>query len=259
VTDPTTAPQTTDPSRPASVNPPYFDALAELFEHYTATWDEADHRFTDWVTGSIPGSGGESALDLGCGAGRHTTLLAEHYPRVLAVDIADRMLHLARSMRATPGVDYQRRSVLEVTGERDGQFDLVLSVHTLHHVGDPAVVLPHIRSLVAPGGTAILADIVDPGGWSTPQFHTDRAFADARRIYQLGGDADDAAWMLRLLLHPHWLAMTSAATPLTREQFHHHYRTVFPGAVFADDLNPIMCGAVWHVPARPDQTPREWA
>jgi hypothetical protein len=102
--------------------------------------------------------------------------------------------------------------------------------------------------LVPPGGTAVLADVVDPGGWSTPQFHLDRAFADARLIYQLGGDADDAAGMLRLLLHPEWLDMTSADIPLSRPEFHHHYRQAFPGVELTDDLNPLMCGAVWRAP-----------
>jgi len=45
---------------------------------------------------------GQTALDLGCGAGRHTVLLAERYRQVLAVDIADRMLHIARGMRPAP-------------------------------------------------------------------------------------------------------------------------------------------------------------
>jgi len=254
VTDTTPAPSET-PLPPAQDDRPPFESLADLFERFTSTWDEADGRFTDWLTAHLP-TGGQTAVDLGCGAGRHTILLAERYPRVLAVDIADRMLRIARNIRPAPGVDYQRRSVLDVTPETDGRFDVVLSVHTLHHVGHPALVLPHVRSLVAPGGTAILADIIDPGGWTEPQFHIDRAFANARLIYQLTDRADDAASMLRLLLHPHWLAMTTTDIPLTGEQFQQHYSRVFPGVQFNDDLNPIMRGAVWRAP---DQGPRACA
>jgi len=175
--------------------------------------------------------------------------LAERCERVLAVDVAEGMLRVARSTRPAPNIDYQRRGVLDVTREVDGRFDVVLSVHTVHHAGDPRVVLPHVRSLVAPGGIAILADIVNPGRWSDPAFHVERAFETARQLYQLGGDAEDAADVLRLLLHPDWLAMTATDTPLTREEFHRHCSRVFPGVEFAD-LGPLMCGSVWHAPGR---------
>jgi len=233
---------------------PVFDSLAGLFDRFTAVWDAIDGRFTDWLTAHLP-AGGQSAVDLGCGAGRHTVLLAERYPRVLAVDIAEEMLHIARTTRSAAGVDYERRGALDVDPGTDGRFDVVLSVHTLHHVGRPEVVLPHVRSLVAPGGVAVLADIIDPGGWTDPEFHLDRAFADARLIYQLTGSPEDAASILRLLLHPDWLAMTGTDIPLTRDQFHQQYEQVFSGAQFADDLNPIMCGAVWHAPTADPTVP----
>jgi SAM-dependent methyltransferase len=158
------------------------------------------------------------------------------------------MLDIARAERARPNIDYQRRGVLDVAPE-DGPFDVVLSVHTLHHVGDPGIVLPHARSLLAPGGWLIVADIVDPGGWPTQEFHLDRAFTDARVVYHLTGDGEAAGDTLRLLLHPRWLQLTRHDTPLTRVAFHAAYEQAFPGAEFADDLNPIMCGAVWRAPA----------
>jgi len=237
-------PPSTEPGRP------YFDsgALAELFDRCTRLWDGVDDRFTNWVLASLPDDGGQTAVDLGCGAGRHTVLLAGRYQRVLAVDIAEQMLRIARSSRPHPAVDYQRRGVLDVTAEADGQFDLVLSVHTLHHVGDPALVLPHVRSLLAPGGTLVVADIVDPGWWATRDFHVNRAFAEARLIYQRTSHGVDAADLRQLLLHPRWLLMAAADTPLTREGFHAEYGRVFPGVRFTDDLHPLMGGAVWHAP-----------
>lgn len=225
---------------------PHFDSFSELFDRFTRIWDGISGDFDDWVLAALPAHA-RTAVDLGCGAGRHSVLLAGRVDRVLAVDVADRMLAVARERRALPGVDYQRRGVLEVS-PADGPFDVVLSVHTLHHVGDPAVVLPHVRSLVAPGGTAVLADIVDPGGWTTRDFHLDRAFADARVVHQLTGDGEAAADVLRLLLHPRWLELTVADAPLDRAAFHRRYAEVFPGAAFYDGLHPMMCGLVWKSP-----------
>jgi 2-polyprenyl-3-methyl-5-hydroxy-6-metoxy-1,4-benzoquinol methylase len=233
-----------------------FDAVAELFDRFTAVWEGVDSTFSDWLIGNLPARAG-SAVDLGCGGGRHTVLLADRFEQVLAVDVAESMLHIARRDRARAHITYQRADVLAVDPAQTGKFDLVLSVHTLHHVGDPDVVLPHVRSLVAPGGTAILADIVDPGDWANPAFHLERAFADARAAYQLTGDRKAAITVLDLLLHPQWLTTAATDTPLTRPQFQQRYAATFPGATITHDLHPLMAGAVWHNQAQttipPDQ------
>jgi 2-polyprenyl-3-methyl-5-hydroxy-6-metoxy-1,4-benzoquinol methylase len=225
-----------------------FDVFADLFDQYTALWDGVDSGFADWLAGSLPVMPGGRAVDLGCGAGRHTLLLADRYAEVLAVDAAEGMLAIARRDRARPNVTYAQRDVLAVTAEPARKFDVVLSVHTLHHVGPPDVVLPRVRSLVAPGGVAVLADIVDPGDWTSPGFHVDRAFAEACDAYAVTGDRQAALSVLGLLLHPRWLAMADADTPLTRGQFHDAYTAEFPGVMITDDLHPLMAGAVWRNP-----------
>ena len=225
----------------------HFDAFPDLFDRFTRIWDGISTSVDEWIIGSLPERAAR-AVDLGCGAGRHSILLADHADHVLAVDVADRMLAIARAQRARVNIDYQHRGVLDVTA-RDGPFDVVLSVHAVHHVGDPATVLPHVRSLLAPGGRLLVADVVDPGGWPTREFHNDRAFTSARTIYELTGDGDAAADVIRLLLHPRWLQLTEADTPLTRAAFHATYAEAFPGAVFTEDLNPLICAAAWQAPS----------
>jgi SAM-dependent methyltransferase len=224
----------------------YFDAFPELFDRFTRIWDGISGDFDAWLLGALPVRAG-TAVDLGCGAGRHTVLLADRVDRVLGVDVAGRMLRIARTERARSNVSYQHRGVLDVRAA-EGQFDVVVSVHTLHHVGPPAVVLPHVRSLAAPGGTVVVADIVDPGGWPTPEFHQERAWSDARLVHRLTGEPEAAADVLRLLLHPRWVELARTDVPLTRERFHQAYGEVFPGAVFHDGLGPLVCGLVWTAP-----------
>src|SRR6185312_7559351 len=152
----------------------------------TRIWDGISSSFDDWILAHLPRRVA-SAVDLGCGAGRHSILLADHAEAVLAV----------------------------------------------HHVGDPGIVLPHVRSLLAPGGRLIVADIIDPGGWPTHEFHLDRAFTDARVVYELTGNGEAAADTLRLLLHPRWLQLAQHDTPLSRVAFQAAYERAFPGAEFA--------------------------
>jgi SAM-dependent methyltransferase len=243
VTDPTSTPAA---ETMAGAGSWYYDAFPDLFDRFTDIWDRINDSFGRWVTAHL--ATGARALDLGCGAGRHTVLLADRYADVLAVDISAGMLDLARKSRHRSNIVYQHRDIRAVTPDGDGLFDAVLSMHTLHHLGWPDEVLPHVRSLVAPGGVAILADIVDPGGWSTYQFHLDRAFSDARAVYDHTGDPEAAADILRLLLHPRWLDMEVAEPLLSREEFHDHYSRAFPGAVVNDDLHPLICGVVWRAP-----------
>jgi len=224
-----------------------FDAFPELFDRFTLIWDGISSTFDDWILDHLP-LHAPRGLDLGCGAGRHSVLLADRADQVLAVDVANRMLDVARTDRFRPNIDYQQRGVLDVT-PAEGPFDVVLSVHTLHHVGDPATVLPHVRSLLAPGGQLIVADIIDPGDWGSRDFHVNRAFNDAALVYELTGDGAAAADVVRLLLHHRWLDLTEADIPLTRAAFHLAYERAFPGVVFADDLHPIMAGAVWRAPS----------
>jgi SAM-dependent methyltransferase len=238
------APRRTNGSWPR----PYFDDMAELFDEFTAVWDRIDRgAFAGWLAGQL--TTGARAADLGCGAGRHLPLLAGRYREVLAVDVSERILRLARERHALPAVTYRHAGVLDVYPAADGTFDAVVSVNALHHAGPPEVVLPHVRSLVAPGGRLVVVDMVDPGGWDRPEWHVDRAFGDARVSYELSGDPGKAVTVLRQLLDPAWLAMATHDVPLRRPEFHRLYGEVFPGAVITDELHPLMAGATWTAPA----------
>jgi 2-polyprenyl-3-methyl-5-hydroxy-6-metoxy-1,4-benzoquinol methylase len=227
-----------------------FDTFSDLYERFTGMSDRLDPSFSRWLGDQLPArpGRGDRALDLGCGAGRQSIQLAQHYAHVLAVDIADGMLAIARTARRRDNITYRHADVLSITPHRYGTYDAVVSVHTLHHVGPPDLVLPQVRSLVAAGGIAVLADLINPGDWTDPGFHHDRAFTHARAVYDQSGDRHAAVDVLRLFLHDHWLRQAADHTPLTREQFHQHYTTAFPGAHIVD-LNPLMAAAVWRSPA----------
>jgi len=223
-----------------------FDDLAERY----ARFNELRDRLLptgQWLLANLPG--GATAVDLGCGDGLHTERLAQRYEQVLGVDNSGGMLEVARRRHSGPGIRYEQRGVLDVTPERDGRFDAVVSVNTLHHVGPLEVVLPRVRRLAAPGAVVLLADIVDPGGWRERDWHIENAFAGARSFYEMaGGDPDAAADTLRLLLHPRWLELSLADVPPSREEFTRLAAEAFPGAVFHHDLHPVMCALVWQAP-----------
>lgn len=75
-----------------------------------------------------------SALDFGCGAGRLTQALADHFDNVVGVDIAASMIELAEEKNQKSNCSYilNEKSDLSVLGEQ--KFDLVYSIITLQHM-----------------------------------------------------------------------------------------------------------------------------
>jgi SAM-dependent methyltransferase len=226
----------------------YFDddGMAELFDVFAR---DTDSIYRPWLTEVVPDLSavpGSRAADLGCGTGRYLDLLAAGHGQVLGVDISDRSLDIARARTTNPLVQLQRRSLLDVTAERDGQFDTVLTVNTVHHLRDHDTVLPHLRSLVAPGGHLARIDLTDPGGWGTLDWQIASAFTDAELSYRhRSRDLNTALDLLRLRLHPAWLTHATTDIPLTRDQFHTAYTATFPGAELTD-LNPVITAVHWH-------------
>ncbi len=228
-----------------------FDGLAE---HFYAFGEDTRGLYAPWLEEHSPG--GRRALDLGCGYGRFTGLLGARYEEVLAVDIAASWIEMARTENPYPNVDYQLRSLLGVSPESDGHFDLVLAVNVLHHAGRPQKILPHVKSLVNPGGHALLIDIVDTapsGARATRKWHEEEAFRDAQDSYtnpRRSRSPDVAAKVLRLRLDERWLDIVTRHQRMNRREFHETYGAVFPGAVFDDEVHRVACAMHWTRPLR---------
>lgn len=151
----------------------YWDAAAETFD------DEVDHGlrqpatraawaalFSGWVP---PGS---RVLDLGCGTGSISVLLAQQGHRVTGVDLSARMIDAATVKAAGLAVDL----VVGDAGAPDvaGPFDVVVVRHLLWTLPDPVAALRSWRELLAPGGRFVLVE----GRWARPD--------DAGEPYAMG-------------------------------------------------------------------------
>jgi SAM-dependent methyltransferase len=227
---------------------PLFDPIAELYERYAEINDEI---YRPYLERALPAHAGRGA-DLGCGSGRFTGLLAQRCDRVLAVDISEREVAIARAKRGYANVDYRVSSLLDVRSDGKPPFDVVLSVNTLFQLfGEhgPDRVLRHVRSLVAPGGWAIIVDVVRPG--TRPAFwHRWWGVQDAAHTLLRRRSLGDARTVFRLRQHPVWMTHVRLNKPLRRAEFHQRYAALFPGAEFNDHLDPFIRAIRWQNQSR---------
>jgi SAM-dependent methyltransferase len=144
----------------------FWDAEAERFD------EEPDHGLRDpavraaWgrlLDEHLPPPPAD-VLDLGCGTGSLTLLLAEAGHRVHGVDLAPNMVAAARAKVAAAGV-----AAALVVGDaadppgRPGAYDVVLTRHVLWALPDPSAALGRWTRLLRPGGRLLLIE----GWWWT--------------------------------------------------------------------------------------------
>jgi 2-polyprenyl-3-methyl-5-hydroxy-6-metoxy-1,4-benzoquinol methylase len=115
---------------------------------------------------------GESLLDLPCGDGTLTALMAPRFHRVVGVDASSKHLQLARS--ALPTADFHEALIEEF--ETPERFDTITMVNILEHVVDPILVLRKAASFLCQAGTMLV--------------HVPNALAINRRLAVLMGTLD---------------------------------------------------------------------
>ncbi|MFC0861927.1 class I SAM-dependent methyltransferase [Sphaerimonospora cavernae] len=143
----------------------YWDAEAGRFDEETdhglrdasvrASWAE---RLRAWLPDSP-----SDVLDLGCGTGSLSLVLAEQGHRPVGVDLSRRMVEQARAKLIGVGAEV----VVGDAGDppvRERRFDVVLARHLLWTLPDPHAALRRWFGLLRPGGRLVLIE----GRWNSP-------------------------------------------------------------------------------------------
>jgi SAM-dependent methyltransferase len=121
--------------------------------------DWSQRRAVDRLLRRIGSLAGKSALDVGCGTGRWSRLLASRGADVLAVDRSSAMLDVAA--QRTTGVRFARMEATSLDLPSDS-VDLALQVTMIQHLpaDDQPLAIGEIARVVKPGGYVISLDVV---------------------------------------------------------------------------------------------------
>lgn len=116
------------------------------------------------VTGYSPVAG-DAVVEIGCGVGRLTRAIAPEVGRILAVDISEKMLAMAREA-GLPNVEFQRAEGFSLPGTPTGVADLALAYCVFQHLPSHRALssyLGEMRRVVRPGG--LIAFTLVPRDW----------------------------------------------------------------------------------------------
>jgi ubiquinone/menaquinone biosynthesis C-methylase UbiE len=112
-------------------------------------------RAVEWA-GPMPE--GARALEIGCGIGRDTVHLAQHFAEVDGVDVSATMVRAAQERGLPANVRLHVGSGRDLAGFEDQAYDLVFSHLVFQHIGDEAVIERYLREIarvLAPSGVAV--------------------------------------------------------------------------------------------------------
>jgi len=108
------------------------------------------------ILDSVP-AGARDALDVGCGEGMLARRLRRIVPNVVAIDLDQPSIDMAREQSPAGGIDYRHGDFLSYPFT-PGSFDVIASVAAVHHM-DAAAALARMRDLLRPGGTLAIVGL----------------------------------------------------------------------------------------------------
>ena len=110
---------------------------------------------------SITSLAGKRVLDIGCGGGILAEAMARQGAEVVAIDMAEASLSVARlhQLESKLDIDYRRIPAEELAEQEPASFDVVTCLEMLEHVPDPSAIVAACQKLVKPDGEVLFSTI----------------------------------------------------------------------------------------------------
>jgi ubiquinone/menaquinone biosynthesis C-methylase UbiE len=116
-------------------------------------WYEHWHRYHF----AAPIVAGRAVLDIACGTGYGSALLAQHAARVTGADLSQPALDHARARyAAVPNLEFRPADCAALPFP-DASFDVVVSFETLEHIAAQEPFLDEVRRVLRPAGLLVLS------------------------------------------------------------------------------------------------------
>jgi SAM-dependent methyltransferase len=155
----------------------------DFWEFETSEYERARFARTIEV---LQGARFPRCVELGCGAGYFTRLLAPHVDRLVAYDIAPSAIERARAAAGpTSAIDFRAGNAMDYAWRADGAWDLLVMNDTICYLGwlysffDIAWFVSEIHEAIRPGGRFLMANTMDKAGYDKLLLpHITRSYRD---------------------------------------------------------------------------------
>jgi 2-polyprenyl-3-methyl-5-hydroxy-6-metoxy-1,4-benzoquinol methylase len=166
-----------------------YDAVVTHFPPYEAMLEE----IVAFVARSIPTATAPRAtrvLDVACGIGNVSLRLAKEGYSVVGIDGVKHLVEIAREKSSPRGanVTFQHFDIARAAVPAGGNFDVLVSMHTLYWHPDPTALLEACRRALKPSGHAIFLTYERPAGLAT--------FREVRDAEGLGAAIRSLRWLV---------------------------------------------------------------
>jgi malonyl-CoA O-methyltransferase len=146
--------ETASQSDPLALVRAAYDRWSAVYDHDLNPLPALEEPHVRALAGDVRGL---SALDLGCGTGRHAAWLAAAGARVTAADFSAGMLREARRKAEAGDVRYLVLDLNEPLPFRSGTFDLVVSGLVLEHLRGLPAFFHECRRVLCESGRAVVS------------------------------------------------------------------------------------------------------
>jgi SAM-dependent methyltransferase len=143
----------------------FFDDLWQRGDHWEFDSSDYERLRLAHLFKMLAGRRYPRVLEIGCGSGHFTRLLAQLADQIVALDIAPAAIERARSLGIGPAaVDFRVANIMEYKPGPDGPWDLVIMTETVCYLGwlypffDVAWLAAEIFTATRAGGRLLLAN-----------------------------------------------------------------------------------------------------
>ena len=172
------------------------------FDAVAASWDEKPARVklagevAEAIIRQVAPHRGMTVADFGCGTGLISLRLQPLVASITGIDSSPGMLDIFKAKIAAGKLTNVRTQLLDIDKgeELSGEYDLIVSGMTLHHIRQPAALLRQFHKALLPGGILAIADLEPDGGLfhddNTGVFHFGFERAAVRAMFAEAGFTD---------------------------------------------------------------------
>jgi len=136
-----------------------YDQIAKPYDELMGDTGDIPHTFliNPLMSSFLPQEKDLTVLDLGCGNGYWTKLLAKKYKKVVGIDNSQNLIKIAKSKRQLSNIEYKLVEIEADFPFTNDSFDLIFSNMVIHYIKNINKLAQELYRIIKPNGLIILS------------------------------------------------------------------------------------------------------